>query len=95
MCWSILISPGSKCPEKILPGKRRDVLEDHVRIMLQLEGKVKERQAAQSRLETRCGNRNGLCVGGHFTPRVQDGIGMGLSLGYLCSSQMNAEVRHQ
>lgn len=51
MCWYILISPGSECPERILSGERRDLLADHVRPILQSEGKVKEREAehAQAR----------------------------------------------
>lgn len=48
MCWYILIFPGSACPERILPGQRR---EPHVRLILQLEGKVKEREA--DRTQTR------------------------------------------
>lgn len=49
MCWCILIFPGSECPERILPGQRRELLKDHVRLILQLEGKVKEREADHTR----------------------------------------------
>lgn len=71
MCWYILISFGSECPERILPGKRRDLLEDHGRLILQLEGlknvkKEKKSRLTIPKLETCCGNRNGLCVEGHF-----------------------------
>jgi hypothetical protein len=48
MCWYILISLGSECPERILPGKRRDLLEDHGRLILQLEGEVKKEKKKQA-----------------------------------------------
>lgn len=96
-----MISPGSERPERILLGERRDLkrLENHVRLILQLGGKRRGKEADHTQTRDLLGRawKWIMCWGIFPHPKLgalQMELGW-VCFGELCSSQKNAEVRQE
>lgn len=97
-----MISPGSERPERILLGERRNLkrLEDHARLILQLGGKIRGKEADHTQTRDLLGRtwKWNMCWGIFPYPKLGGALQMELGwvyIGVLCSSQKNAEVRQE